>query len=52
MSVGVNQWGLELRREKNWLPKRDAGTKCEMEKTAGAVFSTVLTERGNFGGAS
>ena len=21
MSVGVNQWGLELRREKNWLPE-------------------------------
>jgi hypothetical protein len=23
-----------------------------MEKSAGAAFSTVLTERGNFGGAS
>ena len=37
---------------KNWLPKRNAGTNIRMEKTAGVVFSTVLTGRGNFGGAS
>ena len=36
----------------DWVPKRNAGTNMRMEKTAGAVFSAMLTGRGNFGGAS
>jgi hypothetical protein len=38
-----------LRAAAPQVPKRDAGTNMRMEKTAGAVFSTVLTGRGNLG---
>jgi hypothetical protein len=31
--AAVNYRGLDFREKWNWLPKTDAGTKCEMEKS-------------------
>lgn len=49
LPAGLGQRDSPVRKncQLNWLPKRNAGTNMRIEKTAGAVFSTVLIGRGN-----
>ena len=42
--------GMLEMRELNWLPKCNPGTNRRLEKPCGAVFSSMLTARGDFEG--
>jgi hypothetical protein len=39
----VNNWGVWVRRERNWLPETDTDTNTQMENCCEMSFSGLLT---------
>jgi hypothetical protein len=42
--AGVNYRGLDVRRERNWLPETDTDPKLRLENFRKGTFSALLTK--------